>query len=98
MSTLILPTPTRDEQDAEDFDPVPCIALARGGVTLVPFQLALPWGNGDFFTRFVITDHLGVITQGAVRYSQFLPPTYLPCQPFGPVGPADEVVVVLVSR
>lgn len=77
MSTLILPTPTIDEQEAEDFDPIPQIALALAGITVTPFKLALPDGSGAFVAWFDIEVELA-ITQAAVRYALPLPPTFLP--------------------
>lgn len=59
----------------ELLDPLPQLALARDGVTLTPFQLALPNGDGSFSAVFAIESHMAV-SQGAVRYGD-LRPVYL---------------------
>jgi hypothetical protein len=96
MTTLTIRAPTIEEEGAEDFEPFPRIALARNNVTLVPFVLALPMGDGNFLARFDITEQL-VISQGAVRYSEMFPPVYLPFPwQAQPVYPGDQVAVTLV--
>lgn len=96
MSTLILPTPTIVEQEAEDFDPIPQIALALADIPVTPFKLALPDGAGAFVAWFNIEVELA-ITQAAVRYALPLPPTFLPFSKTLWAMAGDEIRVRLIT-
>lgn len=97
-ATLILRDPTTDEQAAEDFDPIPCIAPAHGGVTLQPFVLATPDGAGGYHACFPDWPTEAWLSQVAVRYSGLIPPTYLPLRNTHHLLPGDELVIRLNSR
>lgn len=78
MTAIVIPAPTIEEQEAEDFDPIPCIAPAFLGEVQQPFQLALPSGDGRFSAAFDDWPVWGaMVSHCAVRYSELLPPTFL---------------------
>ncbi|MES2347072.1 MAG: hypothetical protein V4641_05815 [Pseudomonadota bacterium] len=79
-------------EPVELLDPIPAIALAFYGVTLTPFQLALPEGNQVFRARFEIDEFMTV--EGVmIRYGNH-PPLFRPFPGVLWVVPHDVVFVI----
>lgn len=60
------------EADPIEMEPIPAIAPADDGIAVMPFQLALPDGEGQYTASFRIEAYLsldGVL----VRYGSFTP-------------------------
>lgn len=94
MTTTTIPEPTIEEQALEDFDPLPQLALASWGVAQTPFQLMLPCGERSYETTFSIETEF-TYNEVCVRYSQLVPPKYMPMKRPRRVKPGDRVHVVL---
>lgn len=94
---IVISKPTAEEQAAEDFDPIPCIALASGDTRITEFKLALPaerLGYTGYMAVFYI-EHDARMDGCYVRYSQLIPPTRLPLtSPLNTLA-GDEVHVLL---
>lgn len=55
MNVVVLEGPSKAEW-AEDFDPIPLVAVAYCAKALTPYQLALPNGNGGYCAKFEIDE------------------------------------------
>lgn len=99
MSTLEL---TREQYAAlvdaplDDVEPIPAIAPARGTEALLPFQLALPDGCGNYIATFDVDREMW-IASGLVRYGQ-LKPVAMPFRHGVLAIPGDTVEIMLHGR